>query len=45
MDNPEKQATQGTQDDEKSNKTQHRMCWTSLYVNKHNTECVGHHYM
>ena len=29
MDNPEKLATQGTQDDQKQN-TQHKMCWTSL---------------
>ena len=38
MDNPEKQATQMTKnniDDEKQNKTQHKMCWTPLYVNKH----------
>jgi hypothetical protein len=24
--------------------TQHNMCWTPLYVNKHNTICVRHHY-
>ena len=35
MDNPEKQATQGTQDNEKQNKAQHKMCWTPLHVNKH----------
>ena len=37
MENPEKLATLGTQDeDEKKNpKTQHNMCWTPLYVNKH----------
>ena len=37
MDNPEKLATQNTQDEEKQNKntTQHNMCWTPLYVNKH----------
>ena len=34
MDNPEKLATQGTQDEDK---TQHNMCWTLLhvYANKH----------
>ena len=32
MDNPEKLATQGTQDEEiqKHNTTQHKMCWTPL---------------
>ena len=37
MDNPEKLATQGTQDEEKQNitKTQHNTGWTSLYANKH----------
>ena len=34
MDNPEKLATDGTQDEEKQNKTKQ----------KHNTLCVGHHY-
>ena len=29
MDNPEKLAAQGTQDEEKKN-TQHNMCWTPL---------------
>ena len=31
-DNPEKLATQGTQDEEKRSKntTQHNMCWTTL---------------
>ena len=24
--------------------TQHNMCWTPLYPNKHNTICVGRHY-
>ena len=33
MDNSEKLATQGTQDEEKQNK--HNMCWTPLYTNKH----------
>jgi hypothetical protein len=33
MDKPEKLATLGTQDEDKQNK------------NKHNTICVGHHYM
>jgi len=35
MDNPETLATQGTQDEEKQNKTQHNMCWTPLGANKH----------
>jgi len=35
MENAEKLTTRGTQDDEKQNKTQHNMCWTPLYVNKH----------
>ena len=35
MDNPEKLAAYGTQDDEKQEKTQHNMCWTPIYVNKH----------
>ena len=30
MDNPEKLAGQGTQDEDKQNKTQHNMCWTPL---------------
>ena len=34
-DNPEKLATQNTQDEEKSNKPQHNTCWTPLYENKH----------
>ena len=29
-------ATQGTQDEENKTKTQHNMCWTPLYANKHN---------
>jgi hypothetical protein len=24
--------------------TQHNMCWTPLYTNKHSTICVEHHY-
>jgi hypothetical protein len=32
MDNPEKLATYGTQDEEKQTKTQHNICWTPLYV-------------
>jgi type II secretory pathway component PulJ len=24
--------------------TQHNMCWTPQYSNKHNTICAGHHY-
>ena len=36
MDNPEKLATYGTQDEKnKKIKTQHNMCWTPLYANKH----------
>ena len=36
MDNPEKLATSGTQDEDKQNKkTPHNMCWTPLYTNKH----------
>ena len=34
MDNPEKLATQGIQDEENETKTQHNMCWTQLYENK-----------
>ena len=35
MDNPDKLATQATQDKDKQNKNkQHNMCWTSLYANK-----------
>jgi hypothetical protein len=36
MDNPEKLATSGTQDEDKQNKTkpQHSMCWTPLFTNK-----------
>ena len=36
MDNPEKMATLGTQDEENKTKPQHNMCWTPLYTNKHN---------
>jgi len=36
MDNPEKLATQGTQDTRwRQNKTQHNMCWTPIYAYKH----------
>ena len=35
MDNPEKLATYGTQDDEKQNKNTHNMHWTPLCANKH----------
>jgi hypothetical protein len=36
-DNPEKLATQATQDEEKQNKntTQHHMCWKTLCASKH----------
>jgi hypothetical protein len=34
--NPEKLATQGTQDEKKKYKTkQLNMCWTPIYANKH----------
>ena len=33
MENPEKLATQGTQEEEKQTKTQHNKCWTPLYAN------------
>ena len=35
MDNPEKLATLGTQDEDKLNKTQCNMWWTPLFANKH----------
>ena len=35
MDNSKKLATYGTQDEENKTKTEHNMCWTPLYVNKH----------
>jgi hypothetical protein len=36
MDNPEKLATHGTQNEKKNKaKTQHNICWSPLYVNKH----------
>jgi hypothetical protein len=35
MDNPEKLATQVTQDEKKQNKTGYNMCWTPIYANKH----------
>ena len=35
MDNPEKLATYGTQDEENTTKSQHNMCWKVLYVKKH----------
>ena len=34
-DDPEKLATQGTQDEEKQSKTQHNMCWTPPHANKY----------
>jgi len=33
MDNPEKLATYGTQDEDKEKK--HNMCWIPLYANNH----------
>ena len=35
MDNPEKLASQGTQDEENKTKTQHNMFLTTLWTNKH----------
>ena len=35
MDNPKKLATYGTQDDKNKTKTQHNMCWISIYANKY----------
>jgi hypothetical protein len=35
MDNPEKLATWGTQDEENKIKTQHTMYWTPLCTNKY----------
>ena len=37
MDNPEKLATQGTQDEDKQNKNTTQYEWTPLYANKHIT--------
>ena len=34
MDNPEKLATQGTQDEDEQ-KNKHNMCWIPLCANKH----------
>ena len=34
INNPEKLATYGTQDEEKNTKKLHNMCWTTLYGNK-----------
>ena len=46
MDNPKKLSTLGTKDEDNQNKqTQHNMCWRPLCVNKHNTICVGDHYV
>ena len=36
MNNPEKLATFGTQDEDKQNKIQHNMCWTPLWANNIN---------
>jgi hypothetical protein len=36
MNNPEKLATFGTQDEDKQNKIQHNMCWTPLCANNIN---------
>ena len=35
MNNPDKLTTYGTQNDNKQTNTQHTMCCTPLYVNKH----------
>ena len=35
MNNPEKLATQGTQDEDKQNKNTRHYVWTPLYANKH----------
>ena len=35
MNNPEKLATQSTQDEEKQRKTQHNMCWTPPHASKY----------
>jgi hypothetical protein len=35
MDNPEKLAIQGTQDEGKNKAKTQRICWTPLYANKH----------
>jgi hypothetical protein len=42
MDNPEKLATLGTQDEDKQKKkkTQHNMCWTQLCTNKHTNKQI-----
>jgi hypothetical protein len=48
MDNPEKLAAQGTQDEDKQSKNtkQHVLATTThkQTKQKHNTTCVGHHY-
>jgi len=42
MDNPEKLATHGTQNGKKNKaKTQHNMCWSPLYANKHKQRKQG----
>ena len=38
MENPEKLATLGTQDEHKQNKKHSTICWTPLYANKHKYE-------
>jgi hypothetical protein len=35
MDNPEKLATFGTQDEEKTKQKHNTMCWIPIYANKH----------
>ena len=35
MDNPEKLATLGAQDDKKTKQNKNNMCWTPQYASKH----------
>ena len=43
MDNPEKLATYGTQDEEKQTKNTTNMCWTPLCANTHNVNKTWAH--